>query len=230
MTLARIVFCEGFDDRGFLDGALRRLGCVEPKGSREPGFEDALGRVRPHFSYATPRGHTLRLAQTGGGGDPLRRQARAFLKRHSSGLERVLILQDADTMPGDPLPPHTVLPRLRERIALEGVDAREALFHAPVAAASDLPDKQTLERVVCCAIERAHPGRTSDVSTWLGLEPSGGSTHKNHAHAHFAKWYAHRHGSESFFRMVWEDDVIVPELEGVLEDAGLWSLLQWIAE
>ena len=86
-----------------------------------------------------------------------------------------------------------------------------------------VPEKQTLERVVCTAVV-ARPDRGPAVAGWLksrpglvpGVEPH---RHKSTALSYYAGWYPGG-GSFAFFAGLWRDPPVAAELERLLRDAG----------
>jgi hypothetical protein len=101
-------------------------------------------------------------------------------------------------------------------------------WHVPSESSKGVPNKQTLERLVCTAIDRAFPGRGHAIDAWLASRPSPPSdekAHKAHAASHMAGWFSDR-GYEGLFEAVWQDAKIREELESLLLDSG--EAFAWI--
>lgn len=89
-----------------------------------------------------------------------------------------------------------------------------------------LPNQQTLERLVCAAIKSAYSERADTVQKWLdsrGQPPPPDP--KDHAWSYMAGWYA-EHGCQDFFRHLWDDEKIMPELRSRLQQSGDWDIAQ----
>ncbi len=97
-------------------------------------------------------------------------------------------------------------------------------------AGAGLPNKQTLERLVCAAIVAAYPERAGAVQTWLEARPSPAEPDvKEYAWSYMAGWYA-EHGCESFYSNLWADPKIATQLQTRLETAGAWRIAEALAE
>jgi hypothetical protein len=114
-------------------------------------------------------------------------------------------------------------------VDLEGHRAGSVVWSEPDAISSELPSKQTLERLVCAAIAAAYPERAVAVKGWLARKAvSGQPEHKAHAWTHMAGWFA-KNGCDDFYRAVWRDDKIRPELETRLRASGAWAIAEALA-
>lgn len=99
-----------------------------------------------------------------------------------------------------------------------------------------VPDKQTLERLVCAAIAEASAGSensqgwAASVRDFLAQEPRGGQGHKNHALAYCAKWFVPER--EDLFRAVWSREsfpAVAAALESRLRATGGWKAAEALA-
>ncbi len=96
-----------------------------------------------------------------------------------------------------------------------------------------LPSKQTLERLVCHAIAKAHPDRAKTVGDWLASRQDK-STHtdrqesKEHAYSYLAGWYA-SDGCDYFFRHIWEQVETKKHLIQEMRDTGILQALESMA-
>ncbi len=97
-----------------------------------------------------------------------------------------------------------------------------------------LPSKQTLERLVCHAIAKAHPGRAKTVADWLASRQDK-STHtdrqesKEHAYSYLAGWYA-SDGCDYFFRHIWEQVETKKHLIQEMRDTRILQALESMAK
>src|SRR5258708_5661448 len=93
-----------------------------------------------------------------------------------------------------------------------------------------LPDQQTLERLSCAAIAAAYPARKTAVASWLASRPVPPiASPKDHAWSYMAGWYAER-ACENFYSSLWDDVVIVRELEARLHASGAWQVGMALAQ
>lgn len=103
-------------------------------------------------------------------------------------------------------------------------------WEAPDAILEGVPNRQTLERVVCAALVAAYPRRGPAVHQWLKSRPNPPpDSPKESAWSHMAGWYA-EFGCEAFYRQVWGDDRVVAELKSRLAECGAWRIAEALAE
>lgn len=101
--------------------------------------------------------------------------------------------------------------------------------------ASGLPQKQTLERMVCAAIRAVYVERTETVTKWLESRTDRPKeTPKEHTWSYMAGWYPER-GCEDFFKMIWRDKgnengTIRRKLETILQDNGSWGIFEELSK
>jgi hypothetical protein len=89
-----------------------------------------------------------------------------------------------------------------------------------------LPEKQTLERLMCAAIAGAYPDRAPVVQDWLDSRPNPPPADaKEHAWSYMAGWHAHG-GSEFFCRTIWQDAHVAAELRARLVKSGAWRIAE----
>lgn len=237
-----LIVCEGYQDRHFWDGWLRRLGWREDtsvvmrRRNREPpgqyGFRHAAG--------------SLRLAPAGG--KSLVFVAAIDLLRAEPDVTHLVLNEDPDQLamtrtPELPLP----LRATRERLEALGwscgpvADYPLLVTHpdrAPVAIhrilwtcadppAPGLPAVDTLERLVCAALLAAYPDRGPVVQAFLDARPAPPADHPHKAAAmsHMAGWYA-PHGSFDFYRHLWDDPLLADQLELRLRASGAWAIAE----
>ena len=93
-----------------------------------------------------------------------------------------------------------------------------------------VPNKQTLERVLCAALVAAHPERGDPIERWLASRPNPPPIHpKEHAFSYLAGWRADSGGYEGAIAAWWNDERVAAELEKVLDESGTWELMRAIA-
>ena len=171
------------------------------------------------------------------------------LKKFSDVLDRLVVNVDSDLdadTTDDPgantLTPADVLHLVQEKIdetatlTSEGevtlhdgdTTVSTVIWQCDTEPTDGVPTKNTLERLVCAAIARAYPERPPAIARWLndrGDAPAAGP--KEHAWSYMAGWYA-QGGCEEFFRAVWRDDKVVPELEALLRASSAWTIANQI--
>jgi len=245
-----VILCEGYLDRAFWAGWLRRLGCTIPEkvgGS----VQDELGRPvhRGQHMYSSKNGQDVRVVPCGGKPEVLRearqRLGQRAMKPH---LSRLIINVDPDVDIDEPtaatgLRPQDVLAIGREfdpkatlgsegDTALDGGATLVSLirWETDDDQVAGVPSRQTLERLVCTALAVAYPKRGPAVGEWLKSRPDPPSaTPKEFAWSHMAGWYA-EHGCEAFYTLVWEDAAVAAELQSRLEKSGAWRIAKALAE
>ncbi len=97
-----------------------------------------------------------------------------------------------------------------------------------------LPSKQTLERLVCHAIGKAHPDRPNTVTDWLASRQdkptrTDRQESKEHAYSYLAGWYA-SDGCDYFFRHIWEQAQPREHLVQEMRDTGILQTLESMAK
>ena len=102
------------------------------------------------------------------------------------------------------------------------------------ASRTGLPSKQTLERLVCHAIAKAHPDRTKTVADWLASRKykpvhTDRQESKEHAYSYLAGWYA-SDGCDYFFRHIWEQAQPREHLVHEMRDTGILQTLESMAK
>jgi hypothetical protein len=250
-VLDSIVLCEGYHDRAFLQGALLKIGCTDPgeqpDGSRKP-IQDPDGRtVRGgQFAFLSKSQNFVRVHPCGGKSKipaelkrllkdwPTRKYARIVVFLDSDGDARASIaappspswvedaVKQADTTA-------TRTPKGDFATFGGGVIVSAATWWTNDEHTSELPWKQTLERLIVASLRDAYHDRGAAVATWLTGLPGGGKDgHKEHAWSHMAGWYADR-GCEGFCRFVWQDPKVATGLQHRLRSCGCWRILDELA-
>lgn len=215
-----VILCEGYDDRSFWAGWLGvALGCTEAKGRDPWGRPVDQGK----YAYRTEAGAFL-LVHPCRGREQLVEQANLYLAGHPTHpLAHLLLNHDSDEDApewGDrAIELRKLASRADDQVSISAVvwgcnDGTET---------AGVPIKQTLERLVAASIVAAYPDRGPVVRDWLACQPSTiGSPHKAHTYSLLAKWYGD-HGCDDFFRAIWRDEAVRPQLEARLRASGAWS-------
>ena len=93
-----------------------------------------------------------------------------------------------------------------------------------------LSNQQTLERLVCDALLKAHPDRLDTLTPWLASLPQKSRDEvKTFAWSHMAGWHA-GDGCEAFYSRLWEDEKVVAELIQRLTTCGAWGVAEALAK
>lgn len=246
-----VVLCEGFQDRAFWAGMLTRdeVGCKSvrerPWDNLEPGRDPwnqpvagkgIYGYVGPH-----PSGRFIRLVPRRSE-DTLLSMARTLLEqRNVRPFEHLVFCRDwdADARDASVAPPDagSYLAAFREvapdarpsddwTIVLDdGAHIHIAIWRANDTSTVGIPAQQTLERLVCAALAAAYPNRAEAVQEWIDARPDpAGPEHKALAMSYMAGWAAD-HGSQDFYRHVWDDDAVAAQLQYRLEAIHAWQVL-----
>lgn len=245
-----VVLCEGYHDRAFWSGWLIALGFSDLRPAHGEKTKDPWGKTVGGgvFAFRSVSGRFLRVVPVQGVGNILP-DARSLVElRTTRALERMVISVDSDAVEDDReqrtsgLKIEDVLAAISSNGVKATIDAagdivlddgtkvslvrwETADTHAP-----GLPGKQTLERLVCAAICGAYPQRGQNVHAWLGSrhEPPK-ETVKEYAWSQYAGWLA-SHGTDHFYRCLWDDLLIRKELEARLRVSGGWRIAEALAE
>ena len=241
----RVILCEGFHDRAFLSGWLKRLGCHDARRGGGAALDPWGKRVQGgQFAFLSPDGGFVRVVPCHG--DRARivgESVPVFLAQSAVNPVRdLVVVLDADTAAGEEPPLGPTRDSLRSMLAREGIEAREGtggafetaggtrigsvLWWTAEAPSPALPDKQTLERLVSAALQDRFPERAGAIAAWLAARPGAASASaKAHAWSHMAGWFADS-GCDGFYEAVWSDAVGAPAaLEARLRQTGAWSVL-----
>ncbi len=251
-----VVYCEGYHDRAFWSGWLRHLGCTDP-GAPPPGSNRRSVVLDPwndkveagQYAYRSPGGQFLRVVPCGGKQHLLPTARDRLNKRKRKRLVRLVLCVDPDVSAAGGagvatgLRRHNVEQHVRQHIdptarvnpdgeiEVDGGATRVALVRWEVTAPPHpgLPDQEALERLVCSAIIAAYPARAKAVGDWLASRPLPPATDpKEHAWSYMAGWYA-EHGCESFYSNLWNDPMIVAQLQSRLQASGAWQIVTALA-
>ena len=252
-----VVLCEGYYDRAFWAGWLEYLGCTNPAHRRTSAapirVEDPWGNrvIGGAFALHSKGEQFVRITPCGGKsnvipaaklrlGDVDKRLLRLVLcvdsdadtdgvGHQSPGLSRQAVQsllgkfgQPKENEHGEfSLDIHDDGPTVVSVVEWEASDARS----------SGIPDRQTLERLVCAALVAAYPDRGPAVQQWLDSRPNDApqAGAKEFAWSHMAGWFAER-GCDAFYRKLWKDDRVARELKSRLAGCGAWRIAEALAE
>ncbi|MDD4889873.1 MAG: hypothetical protein PHU85_08060 [Phycisphaerae bacterium] len=251
------ILCEGYHDRAFWDGLLRRLGCADP-GLKADGTRtiprDPWGlfvRGSGEHAFESRSKAFIRVVPTGGKNNVLRFARRRLADRSSQkALPRMVLSVDSDVnVDGSPNPAAGVVTdaavadlarefdaaavaRSADEYALDNgatlINVIRWTADDPVAAG--LPIQNALERLICASILAVHPERAEPVHRWLLSRPAPPpSTGKEFAWSYVAGWYADRGDYEAFCSTLWDDPAIADQLMGRLKVSGALAIAEAIA-
>jgi hypothetical protein len=249
MRLSTII-CEGPHDQAFWEGWLDRFS-IRPLPPKEREiFQESVNAT----GYAsTNREHAL---QTGNGNfvgvRPVGSESkilptlRSILRdRPKYEVSQIVINLDPDTISGDGQTGLRVTDVLREVRKIDSSATEEDnsigafdgavrifLVRWEVAGETPLgvPEKQTLERLVCSATQKAYPERAEDVAKWLSERRNASATKpKAFVWSFMAGWHADS-GCTDFFKDIWRDPKIAEELKVILQENGTWRVAESLAQ
>ncbi len=238
-----VVLCEGYHDRAFWAGWLKRLGCTSCKGKMEPSDRVA---VRGQYSYHSPSEQFVRVVPCNGKNNlPIEASSRLKDVCVDRPLTHLVLCVDSDLSEDaaeDEVP--TLGPQAVENL-LEKFDTpvvveaerKFTLFSGATTihvvrwstngvAMPGVPPQQTLERLVCAAVVAAYPERGPAVQRWLDSRPEPPKpSPKEFGWSYMAGWYAEL-GCEAFLQKIWNDKEIVRQLESRLQAIGAWAVAE----
>jgi len=248
------ILCEGPHDQAFWEGWLENFDIKSLPEEQRTSFHT---QVRSLKYESSRREHALQSG-TGDfvgvrpvdGNSFLVQNLKSLLRNNSkmrpaTSLSNVVINLDPDTVEGDRqtgvrLPDvlrqvQEIDPTAQEQngeiLAFDG-NCRIQLVRWEVAGETPtgVPQKQTLERLVCTALQRAYPVRASEVAVWLASRSDAPTpTPKSFAWSYMAGWYED-HGCIDFYKDVWRDRTVAAELEQILRHNGSWRVAEALAQ
>lgn len=250
-----VILCEGYHDRAFWAGWLEHLKCTDPGAATAPGMPrakipDPFGDpvAGGQFAFLTRTRQFMRIRPCGGRTNIVREAKLRITQHATKPLQYLLVNLDCDAN-ADGTPANTAVMRLRDfhaalrqaNLQIEDKGADFLLVNGEIQVslirwdASDpptpqLPNQQTLERLVSAAITAAYPDRGTAIATWLASRqnpPAAGP--KEFAWSHMAGWYS-EHGCDDFYRNVWRDQQTAAELEKRLRANGAWQIVESVIE
>lgn len=229
---------------------MEQVKCSATKPPKGKKIIDPFGEeLSPgEYAFASKSGAFIRLNPCGGKTDVLP-AARARLKiRIIKPLSRLVLNVDSD-LNADGTPSKTVqvsreaiktmLQQLEPTVQEtpegyfkfdDGTEIAIVRWETNDPASLVLPNQQSLERLVCAAINGTFAERGQCVRTWLDSRhdaPEAGA--KAFAWSHLAGWYAEK-GCNDFYRHIWQIPGILPELETRLRASGAWQIAEELAK
>ncbi len=230
----RVVICEGYHDRAFWKGWLKRRGCTprdtDPWGQRVKGGQ---------HGWHTPSGAFVRVLPARGDLRQVLRFVRLYLRNApTEPVPLMIISTDADARP---LAERRVdvlrnIKALVQPLALGEISAdsgdlilgetRMVPLIWPctlVEPAPGIPDCATLEQLVCGVLTRREETRGRQIRDFLKTagEGAGWQRPADVGKSHAWAWMAHRQPvdeCERFFEAPWEDDDLAADLEDAMGD------------
>jgi len=249
-----LIICEGYHDRAFWAGILLASGCkdIGDRGQRgrfpvrDPDGKPVVGG---DFGFFSGSGGFIRVTPAHGSDNILPLLTEKLEGRKSKPFIRIVVNVDSDLMADGSnasvsLSREAVLGAVRgfEPEAVfnsEGeikIEAGATTVHLVPWAASDpatrgVPHQQTMERVICAALNSLYPARGEAVEKWLESRPEGPVVGpKAYAWSYLAGWYAEETGSyDGFCQMIWNRGEIAGQLRSRLEACGVWRVAQILA-
>lgn len=240
-----VILVEGFYDRAFWSGWLKRLGCDDARPLRASGDRgqatDPFGKPvgREDFAFYSPSRRFIRVRPCHGESQMRDALARRLKERTTAALRWIIFNRDADTTAGPDDDADERANALTRQLAerYEGEVGEPRMVRLPDSAIAvvpwlvrdlpvpELPAKQTLERLVCAALVEAFPERGSAVAGWLSSLRGSAASPKAYAWAHMAGFYPES-GCDEFYQQVWDDPVVALALERRLDATGAGELVR----
>jgi hypothetical protein len=222
--------CEGYHDRAFLAGWL------ESRGWKDPGLNGGLrSLVRNPLTQKVVAGGRfafqfedvifLEIIPSEGKDNAVRNACRTLKNSLTDAAPPAWVVVACDLDDED-------LEACRQRLQTRLSNSRQPsvpiatatlIWHATGDFGLGVPPEQTLERLVCGALSRAHLDRGQIVQDWLAATGNPEPSPKSYSWSHMAGWYA-RHGCERFFRQVWSEKQVRAHLETLLADCSAQEL------
>lgn len=193
-----LVFCEGYQDRGFIGEWLeRRLACPRLAGLEVPAI-----KVKDAHTKRTPSGRDVLVIPTHGV-DRLASKLKDIAKNHAEQVDRCLIVVDADDR-------HVEERQRAVRQSVEGAEGLPGTFDV-------VCWRPRLEQHLEDALRELFPRRLAAVDAFLGTRPDPTSTSKEAAFTYCSAWRPDNFG-DAFFAWVWQDEAVATKLEGRLPE------------
>jgi hypothetical protein len=200
-----------------------------------------------HFAYVSKTGSFVRVVPCHGK-DKIREIARdRLIQRTRKPLIRLVLNVDADTTASGVQTAaglriqdveyflrnnvDKTATRTGDQIEIDGGSTAVSLMRWEVSdpPAPGLPDQQTLERLVSAAMAAAYAGRAKAVQDWLNARPAPPPVDpKEHAWSYMAGWYS-EYGCDAFYSHLWNDPIVVAQLEPRLRASGAWQIAETLA-
>lgn len=250
-----IVLCEGYHDRAFWGAWLRKAGCEDarfyPNRETAVPVRDPNARALPRGAYAYRLGDKAFVrVEPCMGKDKILPRARDIVgDRDNYPFDRLVISCDCDLhADGTESEPAVHPMALHQAITAGGATAEATAgsegeygldgsqgavvslvwWQAADPDTSELPKKQTLERLVCAAIREAYPPRATLVESWLRSrgDDAPAASPKAYAWLHLGGWYFDRGSYEEFFATLWHDPQVQGKLQRRLDESDAGPVLR----
>jgi hypothetical protein len=226
MTAHRLILCEGYSDRAFLKGWLKRLGCTDlGKGAR--------GGQLKGFLFRAPDAGLVEVAPMNVGIPAMYERIAEALGPLAGKFSRALVIFDHDG-PAE----ISVEKRAEERtstlftkfVATRLGDSRLRIGSAELEVGVWFAETSTrrpmLERIIEVGLTQtpADAARMADVVAFADQKNPMGS---EPALAFCGLWVPDRFG-DAFFEHVWDDDHRADQLMKLLDMSGLTTKVRWL--
>ncbi len=241
MSRISVILCEGYQDRAFWYGLLEYLKCKF--GTNTP-IPENYAKGSGEYSGITSSGNFVSILPVGSGTRILPVLKSKLEKLPIRSVDLIVINIDSDYEAGSAVTGLQISDLLKY---VQKIDTSVIVSDANILANNGktqislarwevagetppgVPTKQTLERVVCMAIQSAYPERAEDIKNWLESRRNPPeSSPKAFSWSYMAGWFPEA-GCDHFFRALWSDPKIATELERVLRENGAWRIAELLA-
>ncbi len=243
-----IILCEGYHDRAFWSGFLLKSGCQDYRNGQRMATTAAPVNLKGKYTFISPDGSRLITVQPCQGKTQIWKALAYFLSNLAiEPKQRIFVsLDDDHDAVAESYAPSSGCQPLEAFLANQfagkfSIKGGACLFKpqdslhpyisiinwASAEPANDnLPGKQTLERLVCAALNLAYPDRAISVKHFLDSRGDGAPAAgvKEFAYSHVAGWFADE-GIEGFYRSIWSKDRIYSFLEDELKKIKIWDTM-----
>lgn len=226
-----VILCEGYYDRAFWDGYLENSGWIGGASNIPKDPHGSTHKGQGKHAHAHTDGNFVLLVPCEGE-SKLREAFQAWLPSLKAYSERtdacdryqIIVNRDDDSLEGGENPTRgadTVRQLLQEAGTLPPkIEVKSVVWKAYSSSTLGIPEKQTLERLVCVAIVSAYPERAQVVEDYLHKKDP-----KSYAWAYMSKWYG-ENGCDDFYQGLWRDEKLRMELERLLKEIGAWTVFE----
>lgn len=222
-TTWSVLLCEGFNDRDFLGGVLEMAGGKDGRDISKPDGTKVAGHGRQAWLFGK---HLVEICPVEGKPSSTFDRLAEQLVVPGRSPQAIVFVRDADLdAPAGAKDVdkkiHGHIERLRRDLSPRGPTPSLLGFGWWTGDAVDspgIPNKQTLERLLCAAWTTALPEAGASIDSWLRADPahdtlmredrSKSLTHKNQAKSWYAKYTA-ADGEGYFYGKAWARHAIV---------------------
>lgn len=251
MIASAEIYCEGYHDRDFIAGWLESRGWRDP-GKRAGGSRRAVKNPITGSTVAGGRFGFMSATDTvfaeivhcRGDSRVFSDVEQRLRELPTKPLDHLILVTDLDTDCNAAGEPNLTAFRASVLSLCRKIDAscswnadgsivvlgKTRLFaicwHCAGPSMAGVPDKNTLERIVCASLASAYGDRATAVATWLASRPGVSATGpKAFSWSFMAGWWAEE-GCTEFFRSIWRDSTVTPHLESRLNACGASNAIE----